>query len=240
MTGLEIFKDEILNKELKILYDSTKTKGTITICRKNDIDPGRFSKIVYKAVVNNKAKLSKHFDKCLIINNNYDRIPEDLKEKIILDIERKKEYKHNLFDYLIYIINECSSSKELHQEIGRYLGVQKHLLDKIYKTRNGGFVRSKSELIIANNLFSEGLKYSYEKPLFYKEGLKPIHPDFTIKTNGKDYYWEHLGLIGDEKYDINLTFKLDIYRNYFPGQLLKTYEGTNISESSMEIINKLK
>ena len=101
-------------------------------------------------------------------------------------------------------------------------------------------VRSKSELIIANNLFSEGIKYSYEEPLFYKEEEKPIHPDFTIKIDGKNYYWEHLGLIGDEKYDINWSFKLDIYRKYFSEQLLKTYEGTNISESSMEIIYMLK
>jgi len=240
MTGINIFTGEILHKELRDLFDSTKSKGTITICKKNNIDPVRFSEIVYSAVVNNKVKLLKSFDKCLIINNNYEKIPKTFEDNIISDIERKRQYKHNLFDYLIYIINDCSSSKEFHQEIGRYLGVRKHLLDKIYRTQNGEFVRSKSELIIASNLFSEGLKYSYEKPLFYKDGEKPIYPDFTLQIGGEDYYWEHLGLIGDEKYDMDWTFKLDIYRRYFPKQLLKTYEGKNISESSMEIINNLK
>ena len=134
ITGIDIFKDEIFDENLKDLYNSTKSKGTITICKKNNIDPVKFSEIIYSSVVNNKVVLLKSFDKCLIIKNNYDIIPEAFKDNINLEIERKKNYKHNLFDYLIYIINDCTSSKELHQEIGRYLGVKKHLLDKIYKT----------------------------------------------------------------------------------------------------------
>ena len=91
-------------------------------------------------------------------------------EEIDKEAARKREYKHNLLDYLVYLLDNFDSSQSLHQEIGRYLGVNKHLLGKIHKTENGIWVRSKSEVIIANILYRSGIEFQYEEKLYYKRG----------------------------------------------------------------------
>ena len=54
-----------------------------------------------------------------------------------------------------------------------------------YLTYKGEHVRSKAELIIANELYINQISYEYEKPLLLKGLKKPIHPDFTIYTPHK-------------------------------------------------------
>ena len=50
----------------------------------------------------------------------------------------------------------------------------------IHTTDKGHLVRSKSELVIANELFHLGINYEYEQPfdLELKRGTITIHPDF--------------------------------------------------------------
>ena len=50
-----------------------------------------------------------------------DDISEEKMGNIVLDINEKLKYKHELLDYLVYLINECDSSNELHQEIAKFL-----------------------------------------------------------------------------------------------------------------------
>jgi hypothetical protein len=71
----------------------------------------------------------------------------------------------------------------------------------IHRTEHGELVRSKSELVIADKLYSRGISYFYEQPLVL-EGGRLRYPDFTITNHAKGvtYYWEHLGLIGDSSY----------------------------------------
>jgi len=143
-------------------------------------------------------------------------------------------------DYFVYLLDEGIDSNRLHQEIGKYLGVPKHMLNRIYSTSKGDKVRSKSEVIIANLLYQYNLEYEYEKKLYYAQG-KWIEPDFTVRLkDGSEIYWEHLGMIGIETYDKRWKEKLDIYRNYFPEKLEVTYEGTTISESATKMLEKLK
>ena len=123
-----------------------------------------------------------------------------------------------IFYIILPIYNGYTNSKELHQEIGLYLGVDRHKLKKIYKTRKSDLVRSKFEVIMANLLFDEKIEYEYEKKLYYSKG-KWIEPDFTINLNGNEFYWEHLGLIGTEKYDRRWLEKREIYEKYFPKKL---------------------
>ena len=70
----------------------------------------------------------------------------------------------------------------------------------IHRTRRGELVRSKSEVIIANELFGCGIAYDYEKPLVV-EGVRKV-PDFTIHdaNTGRTWYWEHLGMLHDAEY----------------------------------------
>lgn len=73
---------------------------------------------------------------------------------------------------------------------------------KIHRTKTGIMVRSKSEVIIANELENAGFDWHYENDNKYVviNGNKYL-PDFVIFHNGKTYYWEHLGLRNDEEYE---------------------------------------
>lgn len=64
---------------------------------------------------------------------------------------------------------------------------------RIYATLADYMVRSKSEVIIANMLFGRGLSFRYEVPLYAPDGTFYL-PDFSIRWQGEDWYWEHLGL----------------------------------------------
>ena len=71
-------------------------------------------------------------------------------------------------------------------------------------------MRSKSEALLANLLYLNGIEYEYEKPL-YLNGRR-IHPDFTIQLpGGRVLYWEHLGMLGDPGYERNWSYKSRIY-----------------------------
>ncbi len=99
---------------------------------------------------------------------------------------------------------------------------------KIYDTRRGEKVRSKSEAILADMLYRLGIPYHYERPLQLKSG-KVRYPDFTLlqKVTREEIYLEHFGLLNDEEYRTNCLLKLDEYRKHgiYPGKnLLFTYE----------------
>lgn len=89
-------------------------------------------------------------------------------------------------------------------------------------------VRSKSELIIANLLYSENIPYRYECPL-YLPGLGRIYPDFTVLnvSEKKEFIWEHFGKMDDETYAQKTVQKINTYiqNGYFPGEnLIVTFE----------------
>lgn len=83
----------------------------------------------------------------------------------------------------------------------------------IHCTRNGELVRSKSEVIIADNLNTEGIEYEYEHELIGDDG-QVKYPDFTIKDTetGATYYWEHLGMLFDKEYKDRWQKKLEWYK----------------------------
>src|SRR5690606_19527052 len=75
-------------------------------------------------------------------------------------------------------------------------------------------VRSKSEVIIANELLAQGVdRYEYEAPLALPNG-ETRYPDFTIVDDdtGARYYWEHLGLLHNPDYAARWEKKLAAYR----------------------------
>ncbi|MBO4458844.1 MAG: hypothetical protein J5802_14110 [Butyrivibrio sp.] len=99
---------------------------------------------------------------------------------------------------------------------------------KIFDTRRGEKVRSKSEAIIADMLFEMKIPYRYEYPVRMHNG-KIKYPDFTllkVKT-GEVLYLEHFGCLNEEGYRKDTLEKMDIYRasGIYPGKnLLLTYE----------------
>lgn len=89
-----------------------------------------------------------------------------------------------------------------------------------HKTIHGELVRTKSEVIIADILCELGIVYLYEKELNTKYGR--IYPDFTVihPFTGEIYYIEHLGMMDNDKYADNWSFKL------------RKYDSIGISESN--------
>lgn len=90
---------------------------------------------------------------------------------------------------------------------GRYL--EEHL---IHRTRDHTLVRSKSEVIIANELNGNGVDYAYELPFVGHDGTQRL-PDFTIEdaATGNLYLWEHLGMMSSPKYRASWERKLKWY-----------------------------
>ena len=89
-------------------------------------------------------------------------------------------------------------------------------------------MRSKSELIIADLLYKEGVPYRYEYPL-YLNGLGRIYPDFTVLNTKerKELHWEHLGMMDDAEYAENALRRIAVYEKngIFPGEnLILTHE----------------
>lgn len=101
------------------------------------------------------------------------------------------------------------------------------------------FVRSKSEVIIANMLVAEDVPFIYEEPLFAPDGTMFL-PDFTIKFRGETYYWEHVGRLDRADYRVHWEVKKKWYEKHFPGRLLTTYEDKDLSIAAMEIIKRYK
>nr|WP_314543445.1 AAA family ATPase [uncultured Massilia sp.] len=69
---------------------------------------------------------------------------------------------------------------------------------RIHRATDGTYVRSKSELVIANLLHSKEIEYEYEARL--ERGGELKRPDFVIKTTKRTYYWEHLGMLTNAQY----------------------------------------
>ena len=105
-----------------------------------------------------------------------------------------------------------------------------------FETEQGEFVRSKSEVIIANMLYQNHhhILYKYERPLELNvEGRsKTVYPDFTIlsKRTGKIIYWEHAGRMDDPYYVNDFVKKMNTYvtNGLLPGKdVILTYETQN-------------
>ena len=230
----------INDPELKKYYDSTEAKGYVKTMKKNGLTPQELSETVYRAVLTGNAKLNKALERWLVLEISDTQISDQQMKIMLDDISEKRNYKHGLLDYFVYLIEDNPNSQHLHQEIARYLGMNKYHLNRIYKTIDGNYVRSKSEVIICDLLAKSGLKYEYERLLEYEPG-KVINPDFTITLDdGRILFWEHIGMLGNEKYSEDWSNKMDIYENYYPGQLIKTYESGAISRDAEKMINKIK
>ena len=114
-----------------------------------------------------------------------------------------------------------------------------------YLTERGEYVRSKSEIIIANTLNKYGVPYKYEKPIVL-DG-KTRFPDFTLLNVRlrKEVLWEHFGMLDKLDYLSESIRKVAAYNRagYFAGDnLILTYEcgGVPIDVAQIEsIIRKM-
>ena len=230
---------DINDSEILTLYESTTSHSFIRTAKVNNLEPKVFAEKVYGALVDKNIKIKKPLERWLVIEVVTTDINESQMQVMLSDIEEKKKYKYELLDYFVYLLESNVNTQHLHQEIARYLGMNKYQLNRIYQTLDGNYVRSKSEVIISNLLYNAGVRYRYEELLEYEPG-SVINPDFTIYLeNETKLFWEHIGMLGYEEYDDNWHKKVEIYKKYFPNQLLRTYESGSLSKDSEKIIEKI-
>lgn len=107
----------------------------------------------------------------------------------------------------------------------------------------GHRVRSKSEKILADYFFRQGIPYHYEKPL-YLQGFGTVYPDFTFFSEkyGGEIYWEHEGMLDNPEYARKAIRKLESYEKngIFPGErLILTRESSEYVLNTSEIERKV-
>lgn len=93
-----------------------------------------------------------------------------------------------------------------------YSGLPFSKEDAEYYTAKGERVRSKSEILIADSLLRHNIPYRYEYPV-YSKGVLIAAPDFNCLNVRlrKEYFWEHLGMMGEEKYADRNVRKIEKY-----------------------------
>lgn len=111
----------------------------------------------------------------------------------------------------------------------------------LHKASGGKRVRSKSESMIDNVLYTNKIPFRYECELHL--GNAVIYPDFTIRhpKTGEVYYWEHFGRMDDINYCKNACTKLQLYTSHgiIPSiHLITTYE-TQKNPLSIDAVNKI-
>ena len=111
----------------------------------------------------------------------------------------------------------------------------------VYMTMRGERVRSKSEQIIADRLFVNGIPYKYECPIEI-DGLV-LHPDFTIlrMSDRKEIYLEHCGKMDDPAYAQDAISRFNRYAlsGIVPGDRLFTLYETNRNPLDTRILDKM-
>ena len=111
-----------------------------------------------------------------------------------------------------------------------------------FLTDRGEKVRSKSEMIIANQLAKAGVPYHYEYPLELKR-YGTVYPDFTCLNiqKRKVFYWEHQGMMDDENYARKAIRKTVMYQEcgIYQGEKLILTSETSSYPINMEQIKDL-
>lgn len=163
----------------------------------------------------NKAKIEE-----LVLRELIGKYPQENVEDLYESLpEKRKKYASPIFlnndEYAEYWLSLPFTPKSFSNEGPEYYTIK------------GERVRSKSEVIIADRLYSKGIPYKYECPL--KAGKVIIHPDFTILrlSDRKILYHEHCGKMGDNQYSEDLVDRVNKYGKsgiYIGDRLFFTFE----------------
>ena len=100
------------------------------------------------------------------------------------------------------------------------------------QTERGESVRSKSEKIIADKLWSMGIPYRYEYPV-HLEDFGTVYPDFTLlnRSTREEVYLEHFGMMDKPEYANKALLKLQAYAKngiYQGKNLLVSFESRDV------------
>ncbi len=111
--------------------------------------------------------------------------------------------------------------------------------DTGFYSKGGIRVRSKSELIIADELEQQGIPYRYEYPMYFKK-TGNVRPDFlclNVRTRN-EFIWEHFGMMDNIAYANKNIAKIRNYgqEGYLAGKnMILTFETSQFPISSVMI-----
>lgn len=113
----------------------------------------------------------------------------------------------------------------------------------IFKTISGNTVRSKSESLIATELFINNIPFRYECIL--NLGDRVVFPDFTIRhpSTGNFFFWEHFGMMDKSEYAQKTADKISLYISHgiIPSiNLITTYETLDKPINQLKIADIVK
>lgn len=112
----------------------------------------------------------------------------------------------------------------------------------IHRTDSGHMVRSKSELVIANKIFSMEIEYKYERIIEGTNRPGKLRPDFTFTDPAGDMIiWEHLGMLGRDDYRRGWEWKKEWYsaNGYTEGVNLFTSEDDEKGGLDSKVIDEV-
>lgn len=131
-------------------------------------------------------------------------------EKVLQTVETFTEFDKNRFLYDNFgwlstkeLMKACTDPDEEQYRsewAKNYEKAEAFAFNRALITSRGLSVRSKSELLIAEQFYKYGIVFRYEQIVHVDERLQII-PDFTIlKENGDIVIWEHEGLTSNKAY----------------------------------------
>lgn len=230
---------DILKKDLNLITNRKRLDKHLVIKREKNI---------IKYCIDDENKARKYINK-----NDKDTLRLYCQDRFLRKLEKKLPVQIKKMERAAGLLQEAKDVQQIYEELpepvrkfatpGLYS--EKELIEAFYRkgidalrssyekrsenrTDRGEYVRSKSELIIANILYREGIPYDYERPVMLKSRLIR-YPDFTVLNirTGKEYLFEHFGMMDDQEYRFKNLEKIKDYENsgYIQGiSLIMSFE----------------
>lgn len=160
----------------------------------------KYVQSLYKQLQNQyqliKADLAKYHPESL--KETYDKLSPGIKKLVEPIVLPDDMYADSWLKY------ECDKKKQY--------PTNNYSTNRVYEASNGTFLRSKSEIIISEELERHNIPYIYEYPVKTETG-KILYPDFYMlnKRTRKAYFYEHFGMMDEEEYCNNALLKIEEY-----------------------------
>lgn len=216
------YYNDILQNAKKINYNNLE--GRLAAYKRSN-DKYKYFQVIYRNGIPerkyiNKSKLALAQQ---LAKKSYSQELAALAEKRISQLDEiLKDYNDNEVDKIYLNLNNGvkvimlpiiptyeMQVQEFKDKPRTYLDLYNHA--KKFQTKNGEYVRSKSEKIIADLLYDYGLAYVYEARISFE--YQSYYPDFTVfhPIKRTEIYWEHFGMLSDFEYNANTYKKIMNY-----------------------------
>ncbi len=199
----------------------------------NEKDSELKNKLVRKQFLRKALSLLKKNVKAIYtFQKNYGPFfPKEIRENLTVDYPQALEVVVEKSDFIKRWQNEEFEKGKFYSD------------GKIHTTFAGLEVRSKSEALIAGCLEMNNIPFRYESKLVLAG--QEYYPDFTIlkPKDGKIIYWEHYGMMRNEKYKHGAEQKHKMYisQGLIPWKsYIATYDDENGSIDASTIQNIIK